>query len=146
MATARDRYRRLAERYRAWPANYGLRHRRVFVNVATHEAEQFRDDAGYTQTELLEAGAPPRIKELSDEELALGSHSAGTVRVGPFTPRHASGGVTREQLVPTVMEGSQVFYTLMDEDGSVGRYALAELSQDRALRFTLTLERTSEAQ
>lgn len=69
-------------------------------------------------TEITCAGAPPKVKQLSDEDIVSsgGRYNQGDVRVGPLTPLYATssgnGGVDLSTFMPSPVSGvpSEVFF------------------------------------
>lgn len=135
-----DRYRRIAERTRRIPGEHGLRPYRVFVvNASRSGAYGLEGTLTETETELLESGQPPKVRQLRTEELALNNMGAGGIEVGPITPTHSSGGIDFGAI--TEATASTMFRFRVVSPGSADGvyFRLFSANDDRALHYTLTL-------
>lgn len=82
------------------------------------------------------------MRDVNQREIAGsgGRYEAGDVKVGPFTPLHAGGGYTPEQLAPVVtVNGVEILYVLAG--GLSGEYKRIDIETDRALSYWLVLRR-----
>jgi len=79
-----DRFRRLAERIRAIPGrDFGLYTYRVYVRTSTRDgAFALEGTETASETEVLNAGSPVRVRMVNDEQLALGNMGKGTLTYG----------------------------------------------------------------
>lgn len=90
----RDRYKRIAFRYRNFPGQHGLRPHTVEIRLKTWSGSHTGDGtASGSFTQIVERdGLPPKIRWLTEEELVVGGLDAGTVEIGPITPDFSGGG------------------------------------------------------
>lgn len=142
--TQRDSLRRIANRARAIPgAQFGLRPYTVSVTTISWTGDHPGEGTEtVTTTAITELGQPPRVRQLSSEELALGSLPRGTVEVGPVTPDYAGGGTSWSTLTGGgVAAGAEFFFTLTGPEFPTGaRFVLAGSTSDRALGYRVTLK------
>jgi hypothetical protein len=141
-AAKRRRYRQIANRARRLPGVHGLRPWRVYADVGSWSSsaghpfgEGTRTD---TETELLETGQPPRVRELSDERVALGGGEKGDLSIGPITPIEGSAWATLTGSGVTPGDSWRV-RLVHDETGDVKHCVVKSISQDRALHVMLTV-------
>jgi hypothetical protein len=118
----------MAEDARATAGAMGLRRFHVHTVVREWSGPNIGDGGSFDlETELLEAGYPPKVRALTGEELALNGLGATTYEVGPFTPSYTdgleTGGVTYSTLVPECKGGvRELFYRISgDEFGELGK-------------------------
>lgn len=132
----RDRYRRIADRARAIPADHGLREWRVYLEVVTWSGEHTGENSGVViSTELtVHGGQPPRVRQLNDEQLALANLGTGILDIGPLTPAHSEGGVDVQALLGSAAAvGDEVRLRITGPEGTA-YYSIDSLRTDRALR------------
>ena len=135
-----DRYRRIAERYRATPGKHGLRPYRIFVvNASRSGAYGLEGTLTETETELLESGQPPKVRQLKAEELALNDMGAGGIKVGPITPTHSSGGIDFSTLTAATASTMLRFRVVSPGSTDGVYFRLFSANDDRAIHYTLTL-------
>jgi hypothetical protein len=91
---AADAYRAICYSARAIPGQLGLRPHTVSVVTTTWSgAVTGEGTKTETVTVIAEAGGlPPKVRWLSDEEVAVGSLQGGAVEIGPITPLFSGGG------------------------------------------------------
>jgi len=118
----------MAEDARRTAGSMGLRRFRVYTLVREWAGEHIGDGGSFDlETELLEAGYPPKVRALTGEELAVNGLGATTYEVGPFTPSYTdgleTGGVSYATLVPECKGGvRELFYRISgDELGELGK-------------------------
>jgi len=138
--TPRDRLRRIAHRARAIPNRYGLRPYTVSVVVTTWPgANTGRGTESRVATPITEAGgAPPKVRELNAEELALNNMGSGSVRVGPITPSFPGGGTDISVIKPLLTAG-QTVHLLLEGPGfpARGYYEIKDVQTDHGLHWTI---------
>lgn len=143
-ATAnRSRYRRIANRYRRLPGAHGLRPWRVYVSTGAWSetgTREFGDGTRTdTDTEILEYGQPPRVREVNDEAIALSSDLAkGDYVVGPITPVVGTAWAT---LLGSAVTAGQTFRVKLvhSETSETVHCLVKESKMDRALRYVITV-------
>lgn len=98
----RDSLRLLFYQVRAIPHKLELRPYRVFVVVTTSSGDRYgQGDRTEVVTEITEAdNAPPRVRQMSAEEIAVGGYDANTIEIGPVTPDYPGGGTPLSTLAP----------------------------------------------
>lgn len=139
---ASDKYRRIADRYRALPDKFGLREHTVTLVYSRWTGGRI----GEGEEELTEypitvgSGAPPKVRFPSQREIALGAMSEGSVSIGPFTPEYGTGGVKRSMFdCSTLKPGEGMHIRVMGPQHPTGcLYRIKNNNVDRALRVTLT--------
>lgn len=128
---------------RAIPGQLGLRPYSATIVQGVDLGEQTGDDAGvYLDVPILEAsGQSPRIRQLSDEELALAGLGAGLWKVGPFTPDFTSGGTAIADMLGTTLDAGDTLRIRLTgpryPDGALFR--IVKVGHDHALHYDLTL-------
>lgn len=143
-AATRDSLRRLANRVRAIPGrDFGLRPYTVELITALSAGDYGLEGAVSTTTTTItvDGGQPPKVRQLNDEQIALGNLDAGDVEVGPITPDHAGGGHSWATLTGSALaDGYRLYYRLTGPDHPDGAlYRLVRGYHDRALRYRLIL-------
>jgi hypothetical protein len=95
-----DKWRRIADKYRALPAKFGLREYTVKVLNIGYTGANPGDGTLYdTETAITVGGGyPPKVRFPSQQEIALNMAGLGDCFVGPFTPNYGTGGVDRSLL------------------------------------------------
>jgi hypothetical protein len=126
---------------RAIAGNLGFRPHSAAIVVAstpgTHTGDGTRSE---TVTSLFEAeGQSPRIRWLSDEEIALGQLGMGAVEVGPITPLHNGNGTDLDLLTGADMTDGQVRLLRITGPNhpSGADYRITSVSADRPLRYMI---------
>lgn len=140
-ASRRDSLRRLANSVRAIPGrDFGLYTYRVYVRTSTRDgAYALEGTETASETEILNAGQAVRVRQVSDEQMALTGIGKGSLTVGPITPSHSSGGMTVASLTDPGL-AQQLRFRVVGPDLPDGAYyALAAYVADHALHYTLTL-------
>lgn len=143
-ATMRERFKRIAYRYRHIPGDYGLRIHTIEWGVGSWTGPETGDGVGtIVWTRILEGnGQPPKILWLTNEQLALGGLPGGSCTVGPITPNFFGGGTSADTLSGDGSMDGQTFKFRITgprhPDSAI--YVLHEGKRDRALHYTLTLK------
>jgi hypothetical protein len=136
---ARDSFRRIANRCRAIPGQFGLRPWRVYLDTSSWSGPTHAGDGteSTTAVELLESGQPPKAREASSKAVALGYAEAGQWTVGPITPVL---GASWSALLASAVTTGQTFRVRLvhDETGDQIDLAVTKTTYDRALRYELT--------
>lgn len=147
-----DDLRGIATSVRAIPNDFGLRPYRVFVHTKLGADGHFTGGEQYTEQEITEANsAPPKVRWLTDEELAVGGYDGGRIRVGPITPECTAGGTPIACLKPSIdgkLSNEELVYFRIcgpEFPAPLGaRFRLDRLESDRGIHLTLILRRTSD--
>ena len=142
MATLADSLKGLVYSVRSLPGQLGLRPHRVWLLrrswSGSHTGAGTRSDLEFPITEG--GKQPPKVRWLSDEEIAVGSLAAGTVEIGPITPKHKGGGTDLSILDGSTLTMGQVrhVWILGPQHPKGAAYRITKISADRALHYTLT--------
>jgi hypothetical protein len=140
--------RKLANHLRALPGRMGIRPYSIEVQVTTSAGAELGEGAQTVVTTLItEAnGQPPKVRWLSNKEIALGGYEDGTVEVGPITPDFPGGGTAIATLHPNPAVNSTVRVVLRGPDyGANGaRFRLQNLRHERFCQYVLVLERAAD--
>ena len=84
-------------------------------------------------------GNPPKVRWLSQKELALGSLPTGSVEIGPITPDFSGGGTALSNFDGSALaEGETLHIEITGPRHPTGAlYSVAEIRADRALHWTI---------
>jgi hypothetical protein len=95
---------------------------------------------------ISERGQPPKVRWLSNDEVALAGYDKPTVEIGPITPDHPGGGTSLAVLKDRAATGkAEFYYELIGPDFPAGaKFALVGDNSDRALHYTVRLQRTGD--
>jgi len=142
----RNSLRKLAYNIRSIPGKqFGWRNHTVTVETRTYlGVERGQGSKLVTSTPITEAhGQPPKVRFLSDEEVALGGENKAIVEVGPITPDFGGGGTAFATLYPTLPDNTILNYVIEGPDG-IARYRLVDVKTDKAGHYMVRLDRTSD--
>jgi len=136
--TLADDLKPIIEGIRAIPGQLGLRPYRVFVKTGTWTGDRTGEGGEVVaEVELLENGYSPKVRFLDDEAIALGGLDKGSVRIGPITPEHSTGGTDIDDLLGTALVvGETLQLRLSGPDGDA-LFVVKNKSFDRALHWTI---------
>lgn len=143
MTSAADRFRRIADNARAIPGAFGLREHAATLLWDSWTGDQPGEG---TRTEhatpLLVGGQNPKVRWLSEKEVAISGLPVGTIEVGPITPDFGTGGVSLQTLLGTAKnQGDVRLVQLVGPRLPEGaRYRVSQAKCDRALRVILQLD------
>ena len=133
--------RKLAWSVRAIPGQLGVRPHRVSILKRTwsgsHVGDGTRTDV---ETDIVEAGGqPPKVRWLSDEELAVGGLNPGTVEIGPITPAFPGGGTALSLLDGSTLDEGEVrhLWIVGPQHPNGAAYRVKKLTADRALHYKI---------
>lgn len=133
--------RKLAYSVRAIPGQLGVRPHRVSVLKRSWSGSHVGDgDRTDVETDIVEAGGqPPKVRWLSDEELAVGSLNPGTVEIGPITPAFPGGGTRLGTLDGSELAAGNVrhIWIVGPQHPRGAAYKVTKLTLDRALHYTI---------
>lgn len=140
MATFAERLRPVLEAARGIAGSKGLHPHAVavLVNTWSGSATGLGTEASVA-TAILEDGQNPKVRWLTDEQVALAENGA-TVEIGPLTPKHDVGGVELATLVGSALTAGQTQYVRITgpKHPSPGkRYEVTKVVADSALHYRL---------
>ena len=125
----------------------GLRIHRVYLVRTLSEGVPGDGEQTTTETEIVEGGGhPPRVRQVGDEQRALGNLASGALLVGAITPGDSSVGLTVDELNGVGMvSGSETLRIRVE--GPIGNnlYSLTKKEQASATRWMLTVEPVAAA-
>jgi hypothetical protein len=142
----REKYRTIVWQHRNLPAIHGLRpHSVAIIDAAWSGAYVGRGDESRYETPLVESGGHnPKVRWLTDEELALGNLLKGVVEIGPITPDFSGGGTSLTMLNPTTTAGETLHLLITGPQHPTGaKYRVTSVGCDRALHYTIRAEPVS---
>ena len=123
---------------RSIAGSLGLRPYRVFATTRSSSgAYTGSGTIADSEIELLEGSEPPRVKFATDEQIALGSMTAGDATIGPVTPTATAGGVDLSTLKPNVDSQESFYLRLLGPDSRSTFFRITEVNTEGALRFTI---------
>lgn len=107
--TSPDWLRAIAEDVRTVPGELGLREYTVdLLSESWSGAQAGEGTATETATRLLVGGQNPKVRWLTQKEIAVGGIPDGTVEVGPLTPKCSAGGVDIAGVLGTALQTGQI--------------------------------------
>jgi len=144
----RDSLRELCHSIRAIPGQLGIRPYSVAAVSACwsgdERGEGIEDETSIAITEA--DGQPPKVRELSSEQLAVGGYDKGTIEVGPITPDFPGSGTLLSTLEQDPEDNTLVYFIITGPEYPSGqRFVLVELKTDRAFHYKMTLRRSSDS-
>lgn len=148
MASLRLPLRHALNHIRAIPGKLGLRTYSVAVEVSVSAGTELGEGARtVTTTTVTEtSGQPPKVRWLSNREIALGGYEDGTVEVGPITPDYHGGGAAIATLYPNPSVNTTVRWILTGPayGASGARFRVRNVTHDKALNYRVLLERAAD--
>lgn len=126
---------------RSIPGQLGLRPHKVWLLKRSwsgqHTGAGTRTDVEFPITEGGKQA--PKVRWLSDEEIAVGSLAAGTVEVGPITPSHKGGGTDLSILDGSTFKTGEVRHLWIQgpQHPKGAAYRITRIGADHALHYTL---------
>jgi hypothetical protein len=143
-----DKWRRVADKFRALPDAFGLREHTVQLEVSQYSGELPGDGDKYSRYTPITVGngSPPKVRFPSQKEVALGLFASGSVVIGPFTPDFGSGGFSRPNIDGSLLDtyvGMKILVTGPQCPNGM-HYRVNNSNVDRALRIVLTCEPAGE--
>lgn len=134
---------------RAIAGKIGLRPHTVEVGVGSWTGPHTGDGTEtVTWTQITEAGGqPPKVRRLSDEDVALGGLSAGAIEIGPITPAFPGGGTASTTIQGAAVSrgGTLTFRITGPEHPSGAIYRAKSSDFTKALHYTFTCEPLTDA-
>lgn len=140
--TLADDLKPLARSIRGIPGEMGLRPHRVFLSVQTWEGTHLGDGASAVDEEEILEGSPsspqpPKVRQLSDEQLALGNLPSGALEIGPITTPHGGIGITLDQFKGLDLASSEALRLRVSGPLGDFYYRIQRLTLDRAIHWTI---------
>ncbi len=91
------------------------------------------------ETTITEGGGqPPKVRWLSDKEIAFGGLSSGTIEIGPITPAFTGGGTELETIMGDIRRGETRYVKLTGPKYPDGcRCRIVKITAEKALRYML---------
>jgi len=139
----RDALRRVAWTVRSIPGQLGARPYTVDIVVTTSSgAELGEGTRTAVTTRVHENGQPPKVRWLTDRELALAGYATGTVEIGPITPEALGCGTSIDTLHPEPPVNTTVRVLLTGPEFPAGaHFRIRQLTHHRSWQYLLTCER-----
>lgn len=125
---------------RAIPGKLGLRPNAVYILrrgwVKAEAADQSPGVGSRYEDErrVTEGDQNPKVRQLSDERLALAGLQAGSIEIGPVTPGHST---TLADLRGAFLEDKERLFIRISGPLS-GIYRISGLTVDRAMHYMIT--------
>jgi hypothetical protein len=147
-AQMRDRYQRIAFRYRNVPGRFGLRPYSVsMVTRAYDGGELGQGTMTETITPITERdGLPPKCRNMTSEELAVAGYDKQTWEIGPVTPTFSGGGTLIATLTNDDLSADTEPHFILTgpefPDGA--RFRRVRFQSDKALHYTLQVQKVAE--
>jgi len=131
---------------RAIPGQLGLRPYTVEivngVNLGTHTGDK---RGAYLTTPIVEHGGyPPKVRQLTDEEIALAGLGAGLWKIGPITPHYSGateGGTQLHNVLGKYLNTGDTQYIRLTgpafPQGALFR--IVKVGHDHAMHYDITV-------
>lgn len=136
--TLADDLKPLARDIRGIPGDLGIRPHSVAILErewsGAYSGDGVKTDATYAITEGR--GAPPKVRWLSDEELAVSGESSGSVDIGPITSDH--GAIARLGTIDgrNIDAGDARYIVITGPKHPNGaKYRITRVTADRAIHY-----------
>jgi len=142
MTSRADRFRRIADRCRAKPGQFGLREHAVYLVRSSWSGASFGEGTQEETVVPIQVAhqQPPKVRFPSQRELALGMMGEGDLEIGPFTPNYGPGGFDRDDLNGSkLVVGETLLIRVVGPQAPLPgvMYRFKNVNVDRALRVTL---------
>jgi hypothetical protein len=139
LATLADYLKPSIESIRGIPGSLGLRPHTVTLLARSWSGDYTGDgDRTDVDTEINEGGYPPKVRWLSDDEIAVGSLESGVVEIGPITPDHVTRSILGDIRGDELDAGDGRFLIITGPKSESGsKYRLIRITADRAFRYML---------
>jgi hypothetical protein len=137
--TLADDLKSLAHGIRAIPGQLGIRPHSVALVESTWSGANSGDGAREDySTPILESGQNPKVRWLSDEELAVGGLSSGVVDIGPITSDHATVRRLAALRGDELQDSDARYLRIVGPKHPNGaKYQILELRVDRAIHYKI---------
>lgn len=134
-----DRLRRRLPRIRSIPGKLGLRPHSVTLLTTTWSNGITPGDGDPLAIEILltENGHPPRVKQLSDQRIAMAGLPDGAVEIGPITTPFDETGLQAEDLRGKNLTDQQTFHVRIVGPMGDAKYVIQRLFLDRPLHWKI---------
>lgn len=146
--TLADSLKPLARSIRGIPGTLGIRPHSVSLLErewsGTYSGDGTRTD---TSTAIVEGnGQPPKVRWLTDEDIAVGGLSAGTIEVGPITSDHDAIARIGDIRGDDLDAGDARYLVITGPKHPNGaKYRITEVRADRAIHYTLRARPVNQA-
>lgn len=144
----RDRYRKIAHRYRSLPGEHGLRPHTVAVVTKAYAGAELGQGVETTTTiPIVERGGyPPKVRNLSSEQLALAGYDRATWEIGPITPDFSGGGTLISMLTQSGIGPNTEPHIFMTgpEFPNGANFRVMKSQSDHALHYTIQVQRVAD--
>jgi hypothetical protein len=148
MTTLADSLKPLVWAIRAIPGQLGIRPYTVeVVTVAYAGAELGEGALTESRMTVTEYGSyPPRVRNLSSEEIALAGYDKATWEIGPITPDFTGGGTALSVLTQSGIGANTEPHIVMTgpEFPNGANFRLVKVQTDKALHFTIQVQRVAD--
>lgn len=142
--TLRDTLLPVMHRVRGIAGRFGFRVSRVWIVRKRWSGEHAGE--GYANEELVEIqegnGNPPKVTQIDDRRLAIAGLPAGSLEVGPITPRFEGPngplGTDVALLRQSDAESGDLCLVRIETPEGVADYRMTSLKTDLALRYSFT--------
>ena len=127
---------------RAIPGQLGLRPNRVYL-VATEWDGAYTGEGEATEDAdeiTVGSGQPPKVRQLNDEQLAMGQLAAGAIEIGPVTPSYSGGGVSAAVLLAQAVAAGDTRHVRVVGPAGIAVYRVTSVTTHRALNFMFRCE------
>jgi hypothetical protein len=132
-----DDYRRIASTVRGIAGAMGVRPYAVALVTNWRGGDFGLEGAERSdRTEIVEGGgSPPRVRQLTDDEVSIGELPQSSFEIGPITPKFSTGGTAWSALQASdAQPGAEVFVELTGPMFPRGaRFRVIGLKGDRSL-------------
>lgn len=145
--TLADDLKPLARSIRGIPGQFGIRPHTVALLErswdGTYTGDGTRTDATVALTEG--GGYPPKVRWLSDEDVAVGGLSNGTIEVGPITA-DGSGIEILANIRGDDLENGDARYLVVTgpKHPNGAKYRITRITADRAIHYTIQARPVSQ--
>lgn len=145
--TLADSLKPLLYANRALPGTLGLRPYSVAILIGTWSGTY--TGRGGTIDEIVaiteSGGQPPKVRQLSAEDLALSGLGKGSLRIGPITTGYTGGGTALDDLKPAVAAGQTVHAMVtLPAYPNGAKFLIKSIDTTHALHWTMDVEPVSE--
>lgn len=134
-----DDLKELAHDVRAIPGELGIRPHTVSLLERDWDGTYSGDgDRTDVSTEITESGQPPKVRWLTDEELALAGLAKGEIEIGPITADHDA--ISRiADFRGDDMDAGEAHYLIITgpKHPSGAKYRITRITAERAIHYLI---------
>lgn len=142
-----DDLKPLLREVRAIPGQLGLRPHTVKILSRGWSGEHSGDGIRYdAEIDVVEGdNQPPKVRWLTDEELAVGSLASGTIQVGPITSDDSSRTWLDDLLGSNLETGDARYLVITGPKHPCGaKYRITRVTAHRALHYLVQAQPVDE--